>query len=331
MSNRKPQETSRRADRSEKARAAAAQAAARESARRRRLLAGVAAGALVVGGGVTYLTRSADTSAGLTSASGKRLAALPDDPGVVHVHGLGVDPADGTLYAATHAGLFRLPEKGKAARVANRYQDTMGFSIVGPGEFIGSGHPDAREDDVRPPLLGLIESTDRGESWQRLSLHGKADFHALHAAHGQVYGYDSSSGTFMVSKDRKEWDRRSQLPMRDFAVSPDSADTVLATTQDGLMRSTDGGRTWETVPGAPVLAVLTWAQSGLYGLAPDGTVVLSSDGGATWKARGNAGGEPESIAVDARNGTTTLYVAVSGRGILSSVDGGATFTTRYKE
>lgn len=330
MSDRKHGAT-RRADRSQAAREAAAQAAARESMRRRRLLAAVAAGALVVGSGVTYLTRSADPSSLSATASSKQLAPLPNDPGVVHVHGLGVDPADGVLYAATHAGLFRLPESGKAVRIANRYQDTMGFSIVGPGEFIGSGHPDRREDDVRPPLLGLIESTDRGESWQRLSLHGKADFHALHAAHGQVYGYDSSSGTFMVSKDRKDWDRRSQLPMRDFAVSPVSADTVLATTERGLVRSADGGRTWQDVPGAPGLAVLTWAQAGLFGVAPDGTVFLSVDAGTTWKARGNAGGEPESLAVDARNGTTTLYVAVSQRGILASSDGGTTFRSRYQE
>ncbi len=73
----------------------------------------------------------------------------------------------------------------------------MGFAITGPGTFLGSGHPDPREEDVRPPLLGLIESTDRGQSWERLSLHGEADFHALQAAHGRVYGYDATSGTFI--------------------------------------------------------------------------------------------------------------------------------------
>ena len=32
------------------------------------------------------------------------------DPGVVHVHGLGVNPKDGALFAATHTGLFRIVE-----------------------------------------------------------------------------------------------------------------------------------------------------------------------------------------------------------------------------
>jgi len=291
----------------------------------------VVAGALVVGGGVTYVTKTKGTPAGGV-ASGKSLPALEVDPGVQHVHGLGVDPADNTLYAATHSGLFRVPKTGTPIRVANRAQDTMGFSVVGPGTFIGSGNPDFREDDVRPPLLGLIESTDRGESWQRLSLHGKADFHALHAAHGQVYGYDSTSGTFMVSKDRKEWDRRSQLPMRDFAVSPTQPDTILATSERGLVHSTDGGRTWRAVDDAPVLAVVAWAQpDALYGVAPDGAVHKSADGGASWTRRGTVGGEPEAFAIDARDGKEALYAASHEAGIVSSADGGSTFTTIYKD
>lgn len=58
----------------------------------------------------------------------------------------------------------------------------MGFTIAGPQHFLGSGHPDLREK--LPSRLGLIASTDNGQSWQQLSLLGKADFHALHAAHG---------------------------------------------------------------------------------------------------------------------------------------------------
>jgi hypothetical protein len=108
----------------------------------------------------------------------------------------------------------------------------MGFTVVGPSTFLGSGHPDARED--HPPRLGLIESTDAGETWQPLSLRGEADFHALHAAHGNVYGYEAGSGQFMVSADRQQWQTRSELPMRDFAVSPTDPDTVLATTERGL-------------------------------------------------------------------------------------------------
>ena len=301
-------------------------------ASRRRLVIAIALGALVVGVGTTYLMRDTTGSATVSAGSAQALPPVEVETGVVHVHGLGVDPADGVLYAATHSGLFRIPASGPAVRVANRAQDTMGFSVVGPRTFIGSGHPDFREDDVRPPLLGLIESTDAGQSWARLSLHGKADFHALHAAHGQVYGYDSTSQTFMVSKDRTVWDLRAQLAMRDFAVSPTDPNTVLATTESGLQRSTDGGRTFQQLASPQAVAVLAWPTAGsLYAAAADGTIHHSTDGGGTWTRRGTTGGQPEAIAVDVRNGMETLYVAVSKRGILASTDGAKTFSTRYKE
>lgn len=297
----------------------------RRTARRRRL--GVAGGlaAVAVAGGLGYLTlRGGGDGGGGVEA----LAPVEGDPGVVHVHGLGVDPGDGLLYAATHSGLFRVPEQGRAERVANRAQDTMGFTVAGPASFLGSGHPDFRED--KPPLLGLIASTDRGESWEAASLEGEVDFHALHTAHGQVYGFDSTSQTFMVSKDREDWDRRARLPMRDFAVSPTDPDAVLATTAQGLVRSSDGGRSFAPVPGAPVLVVLGWAQAaGLYGVAPDGTVHTSADGGTSWGVRGSAGMAPEAFTVDAGE-AEVLYVAGEG-GILASSDGGRTFTTRYSE
>jgi len=287
---------------------------------------------VLVAGGATYLVTTGGTPEDVVAGAQRPLPPVEVETGVVHVHGLGVDPGDGSLYAATHSGLFRLPEQGAAVRIANRAQDTMGFSIVGPGQFIGSGHPDFREDDVRPPLLGLIASDDAGQTWDRLSLHGEADFHGLQAAHGLVYGYDSTSQTFMVSQDREQWDRRAQLPMAGFAVSPTDPDTVLATTAQGLARSTDGGRSFSPVPAAPSLVFLTWAPQGqLYGVTPDGTVQRSADGGATWGARGTVAEQPEAITVDVRDGEEVLYVAATGRGVLDSSDGGRSFTTRYAE
>jgi hypothetical protein len=102
------------------------------------------------------------------------------DPGVSHVHGLGVNPADGTVYVATHTGTFRLTADGKAERVGDSYQDTMGFTVAGPDRFLGSGHPDAEGfRRGQPPRLGLIESTDAGVNWTSLSLSGEVDFHGL--------------------------------------------------------------------------------------------------------------------------------------------------------
>ena len=64
----------------------------------------------------------------------------------------------------------------------------------------------------------------------------------------------------------------------------------------------------------------------------DGAGVLSSspDGGRSWVAVGDVGGPPEALAVDGQD-PARLHVAVAGRGILVSEDGGATFRTRYAE
>ena len=285
---------------------------------RRRL--GVAAVLIAVAAGAATVAFNSDEPK--VSAASLPAGDFPE-PGVGHAHGLGVDPADGSLYAATHFGLLRL-EDGRMHRVANRYQDTMGFEVLGPGRFLGSGHPDFRED--HPPLLGLIESKDAGQSWTSLSLRGEADFHAIEAAHDRIYAYDSTSETFMVSDDGRDWDRRSQLVVLDFAVSPDDPEVVVAATELGLRRSTDGGRTWPTVAGAPDLTLVGWDRE-LFGISADGAVHASADEGLTWSPRGVVGGEPEAMTLEGRR----LFVAVAERGILESGDGGRTFRVAYSD
>jgi hypothetical protein len=64
-----------------------------------------------------------------------------NQPALEHVHGLGVNPADGKLYVASHHGVFRVDGQGDAEQIARRTQDFMGFTIVGPNHFLASGHP----------------------------------------------------------------------------------------------------------------------------------------------------------------------------------------------
>jgi hypothetical protein len=246
--------------------------------------------------------------------------------GLEHVHGLGVDPGDNTLYAGTHYGLFSLPEQGQATRIADRVQDFMGFTVAGPAHFLASGHPGEGQDG--PSSLGLIESTDGGETWQSLSLTGEADFHALEYRHGQVYGVNSMTGEFMVSTDKKDWEARTDLPMADFAISPDDPEVILATTEQGLARSEDGGRSFGSVQGAPLMLLVSWADDGtLAGLGPEGTVYVSSDGGEAWEERARLDGSPEALAAV---NETEIYAAAGGA-VLASNDGGRNFTVRYQD
>ena len=263
---------------------------------------------------------------GLGTDSSSEAPPAPD-PGVVHVHGLGVNPKDGALFAATHTGLFRIVE-GKAERVSDRYQDTMGFTVVGPDHFLGSGHPDVRDyvAGKLPGLLGLVESTDAGQSWKPQSLLGKVDFHVLAFAHGRIYGFDSTGGRFMLSNDGKKWAEKAQLSLLSFAVSPRQSEFILGTTERGLQMTKNGGDSWGPVNG-PSLVLLSWPEdSRLFGVDSKGNVYQSDDGSQTWKQKGVLAGPPEAFLATTRQ----LYAAVSEKGIYVSTDDGVSWSTFYQ-
>jgi hypothetical protein len=245
------------------------------------------------------------------------------DPPPQHVHGLGINPADGALYIATHTGLFRMEAGSDSGeRVGNSLQDTMGFAVVGPDRFLGSGHPDLRQD--LPPLLGLIRSDDAGMTWDNVSLLGKADFHALRVRGERIVGYDASNGRLMRSQDGGETWSTDVPPAQigDLVVHPDEPQRYIASSAAGLLRSADDGRTWTRLSGGGL--VLLWPErDALYGLTPEGDVELSRDGGASWATVGALGGQPAAATATDRD---TLIVALHDGRIVSSADAGATWT-----
>ncbi|MGE3137919.1 MAG: F510_1955 family glycosylhydrolase [Thermoleophilia bacterium] len=259
---------------------------------------------------------------GCAGAGGGDPAGAAADVGPEHVHGLGVNPADGALYIATHTGLFRMPPGSDGSeRVGDRLQDTMGFAVAGPDHFLGSGHPDLR--DGLPPLLGLIESSDAGRSWTPVSLLGEADFHALGVSGSRVVGYDASGGRLMASADRgRRWTPLGTPgEIADLALDPDDPSRIVATGDTGVITTTDGGATWTRLPADAV--VLAWPAAGaLYGFDADGGVAVSRDRGGTWERVGDLGGEP--AAATSTTGGALIVALHDGR-IVSSGDGGASW------
>ena len=251
------------------------------------------------------------------------------DPGPVHVHGLGVNPEDGALYIATHTGLFRAaPGETKAARVGGRYQDTMGFTVAGPDRFLGSGHPDPR--DQLPPFLGLIESTDAGRSWRPVSKQGESDFHVLEAEGDRVYGFGSDYETrapqFLASADGgRTWEERAvPEPLLSLALAPGDPDRLVASGERALYESADGGRRWKRL--AQAAGALAWpARASLYLIGGDGSVGLSADGGRHWEPVGEIGGQPAAFEAEAPG---DLYAALHDGTVKRSTDGGRSWRVR---
>ncbi|WP_169980801.1 F510_1955 family glycosylhydrolase [Microbispora sp. H10836] len=252
------------------------------------------------------------------------------DPGVGHIHGLGTDPADGSIYIAGHFGLFQVRATNTAVRIADRVQDHMGFTVVGPKTFLASGHPSAVDVAAGAPAhLGLIRTTDAGLTWKTVSEAGTADFHALQPAGASLYAYDSQSGRIRRSVDNGvTWTDGAHLEVADLAGSADQPDLLYATTSEGPMVSQDGGKTFTALTGAPPLTFLDTLGKGLLvGTATDGTVRRSEDGGKTWKTQGNLPGP--AAAFSTTDGRRLLMATEDGT-VYQSRDGGRTFSTAYK-
>ncbi|MGE3075174.1 MAG: F510_1955 family glycosylhydrolase [Dehalococcoidia bacterium] len=243
-------------------------------------------------------------------------------PELVHVHGLGLNAADQSLYVATHSGLYRLTEKGPEL-VGGRTWDVMGFTVRGPDHFIGGGHPSPEEirQNKYPPLLGFIETTDGGDTWAILAMKGEVDLHALAVDDGEIYAVDSSSGRLLASPDGKTWEIRSNLTATSLAV--EAKGRLLATTRAGLVESLDRGRTWKASADAPPLVLAAVEPGGpTWGVTADGAV-HRNDGAGSWQKVGTVAGKPEALSA-----SPGRLFAATDRGIFESTDG-ASWTTLY--
>lgn len=253
----------------------------------------------------------------------REAAESHDDEGLggmsSHIHGLGVH--DGSLYVATHNGLFDVPPDGEPRQVSEDDHDFMGFTVVDDGTLLASGHPNSRDD--LPANLGLLESTDDGATWTSLALMGEVDFHALDAKRDAVYGFNSVGGELMSSTNRKDWDQLGQVRIADVTMSPDDESTVVITTEDGPLVSSDSGQTFDGLDGAPLLVLVDWPRTDeFYGIGPAGDVHVSADGGGSWAEQGTIGAPPQAMTVGADG---TVYAATE-EAIVRSDDGGASFT-----
>lgn len=263
--------------------------------------------------------------AGCGEAEEDHPAAPSTDPGVVHVHGLGRNPADGALMIATHTGLFRVgSDNASPKRVAGLYQDTMGFTVIGPDHFLGSGHPGKPGD---PPFLGLIETRNAGRRWEPVSLRGEVDFHVLEARGTTVYGFgsdwDSREARFLRSTDSgRTWTRLiPPEPLMGLAIDPDDPRHLVALGERRGYVSLDGGRGWRPlgIPGG----LVTWTRElGVIAVDIDGVVRRAHEPAAEWEEVGQIDGTP--AALEGVGGE--LLAATHESEVFSSRDAGRTWT-----
>lgn len=253
----------------------------------------------------------------------------PKAPGAVfvdklgHVHAVGIDPADGATLIAAHNGLFRAPAgERQPSLVGDQNRDVMGFVVEGAQQYAGSGHPDVRSDE--PSSVGFIRTTDGGRNWKNVSLAGRADLHAIEVAGKVVYAFDALSGKLLSSADAgRTWKRATVPPVLDLAIDPQNSRRVVASTDQGLIVSRDGGRSFEPLAEFP-LSVLAWTGEGLTAIGQDQVVHRIDRSLDNVLQVGRAPVIPAALAVSGR----TMVVAADDGSVHESSDGGKTWSPR---
>jgi photosystem II stability/assembly factor-like uncharacterized protein len=203
------------------------------------------------------------------------------------------------LYGATGDAIARLTESGGAWTVELSLRESGAQCLA----------VDPRDPDVVYAGLregGVRRTRDGGETWSDCALPEAAVFSlAVSPADGAVYAGTEPSRLFRSDDSGDSWrelDALLELPSRPtwsfpprpwtshvrwIAPSPHDPDTLLVGIElGGLMRSTDGGMTWQDHrPGAqPDVHSLAWHPrvEGRAYEAGGGGAAFSEDGGDTW-------------------------------------------------
>lgn len=147
---------------------------------------------------------------------------------------------------------------------------------------------------------GIYRSTDGAETWQSL-------------------------GPVIIENGRRMY-------VRSILVDPADSDTLYAFAVR-MLKSTDGGFTWTSVPGTETWRSLraftfgTGETNALYALPWDGPLMRTTDGGTTWtpSLSDPAVSQVRHVLADPRAPGTVYALTDGKRAVFSSEDGGATW------
>ena len=171
-------------------------------------------------------------------------------------------------------------------------------------------------------LLALIlaaSATQAGAQWTRTSGPGGGNIKSLVVLQndpvillqsGEIYRYSIG-----------DWNPIGHLQAYEMQ-SADSA--LLANTESGLMRSTDGGLSWQNALPSRYTYMIDVQGSTVFAQNETAMILRSSDAGATWQPFANHGPMVQAIASD---GPVTFVGLHDQPGVLRTVDDGATWDT----
>lgn len=244
------------------------------------------------------------------------------------LHSLTVDPTNPEkVMVGGHEGGAISEDGGATWHQASGLEgaDPMGWVVdqEDPSKMYAGGHP------------GFYRSEDGGESWSKnnAGLPG-TDVHAL--------GIDPQNPETLYASIVREGLYRSQDAGRSWElvnarvgtmglilVDPRDSNALYLIGEDGFLRSTDGGESFErlgTIPGGMAMSISQeWQKPDTFYAASGGQVFKSTDGGESWRPVGDGLPEGISLVTVAQSDPQIVYAgALSESGVIlfRSEDGG---------
>jgi hypothetical protein len=172
---------------------------------------------------------------------------------IEHIHGIGYAGNIPGISIATHSGI-KVFQNGKWLETTTQLHDYMGFQATKNG-FFASGHPEPGVNLKNP--LGLMKSSDGGNTLEKLAFYGESDFHNLAVGYNteMIYLYNErpnsklQQGFYFSTNNGQEW-KNSKLKglsstIHAFSVHLDQSSVVAVSSKDGVYLSTDYGNTFE--------------------------------------------------------------------------------------
>lgn len=217
-----------------------------------------------------------------------------------------------------HGGIRESRDGGRSWSALPVRDDAMSMAPAGDGSIVIAGH------EV------FTASRDGGATWApiaadlpSLDIHG---FTRDPADPARMWAFLATGGLWESTDSGAHWTEvRSDNVLYPLAVLDGSETTLLGVDASGLIRSSDGGRSWSALamPGTFPMTGLAATTDGrtIYAGSPDG-LFRSDDGGRSWSATGYRG---SAFAIATTADGATVAVVSQQTEFFRSADRGSTW------
>ena len=144
-----------------------------------------------------------------------------------------------------------------------------------------------------------------------------------------LYAITAKGGLFKSTDAAASWTAVNGLSGPSFlAIDPNNSSTLYAATQNGVVKSIDGGESWNAANGnltdnCFMLAIDPITSMTVYGIA-NGGILKTTNGGATWRQIESA--LVSSLVIDPTT-PSTIYASLKNAEIIKSTDSGENWVT----